>query len=110
MVRQRRHRYDGAPLRADIAARMVKLVDTRDLKSLALAACRFDSGSGHQRSAVVAARQHCYKQVAKTRNAPKINGVFWSQLMGLAVSGKITLQLVQNTVPDGLRRPGHRLQ
>jgi hypothetical protein len=33
-----------------IVARMVKLVDTADLKSAALnRACRFDSGSGHQR-------------------------------------------------------------
>jgi hypothetical protein len=36
--------------RALILARMVKLVDTRDLKSLASVkgAYRFDSGSGHQ--------------------------------------------------------------
>jgi hypothetical protein len=31
-----------------LSARVVKLVDTRDLKSLALWVCRFDSGSGHQ--------------------------------------------------------------
>ncbi len=44
------HRF-GLQLKASAIARMVKLVDTRDLKSLGLnRPCRFDSGSGHQKS------------------------------------------------------------
>ena len=39
---------DGPTRRCDNNARMVELVDTRDLKSLGLWPCRFKPGSGHQ--------------------------------------------------------------
>ena len=48
-LQSRVRRFDSDPRLQYSHARVVKLVDTRDLKSLAAkAACRFDSGPGHQ--------------------------------------------------------------
>ncbi len=48
-LQSRVRRFDSDPRLQYLHARVVKLVDTRDLKSLAAkAACRFDSGPGHQ--------------------------------------------------------------
>ena len=49
-LQSRVRRFDSDPrLHIDFAARVVKLVDTTDLKSVALQrAYRFESGSGHQ--------------------------------------------------------------
>ena len=53
-LQSRVRRFDSDPRLQYSHARVVKLVDTRDLKSLAAkAACRFDSGLGHHHLALL---------------------------------------------------------